>query len=412
MQNSTPIMFITWLKRLLGIIRPSNKDGETQLSQSLQKLDKRKRSIQREKEAIRASNIDWYKISSHRHAERSSYNVFYAYNFDKILSLKELKEERLRKEAEYIALKEALKEALNELITNIDELIEQRKAVDAKNKLNAALEIVARVKDSSIRQRLQNLHGRLHFLEIELQQEELDRLKEEKQRRQEEAKRKREAQEKERKEKERREREEEERRKAEAARLAEAARQKEEAERQERQRLENPQLKDDWKDFKNVLDENGITHLYHFTDESNIASIKRHGGLYSWHYCHTHHITIPHQGGDEESQRLDTKYGLEDYVRLSFCEEHPMAYRLKKAGRDIRLLKIKAEVALLKDVQFSNMNAADKLHTHGKTLEHLRMVDFYATKQHPLSREDPKFKSRQAEVMVKTFIPLKYIINL
>lgn len=66
MQNSTPIMFITWLKRLLGIIRPSNKDGETQLSQSLQKLDKRKRSIQREKEAIRASNIDWYKISSHR----------------------------------------------------------------------------------------------------------------------------------------------------------------------------------------------------------------------------------------------------------------------------------------------------------------------------------------------------------
>lgn len=144
----------------------------------------------------------------------------------------------------------------------------------------------------------------------------------------------------------------------------------------------------------------------------NIPSIKRHGGLYSWFYCHTHDIIIPCQGGDYDSQELDKKYGLEDYVRLSFCDDHPMAYRLKQSGSNIKILKIKADVALLKDVQFSDMNAADKRHTHGKTLGHLQMVDFDATKMHYLRSDNPNFKPHQAEVMVKTFIPLKYIVNI
>ena len=66
-------------------------------------------------------------------------------------------------------------------------------------------------------------------------------------------------------------------------------------------------------------------------------------------------------------------------------------------------------MALLKDTQFSDMNAADKRHTHGKELEHLERVNFNATKRHYLRSEDPDFKPHQAEVMVKTFIPLKYI---
>jgi hypothetical protein len=40
------------------------------------------------------------------------------------------------------------------------------------------------------------------------------------------------------------------------------------------------------------------------------------------------------------------------------------------------------------------------------------MVDFDATRMHYLRSDDPKFKLHQAEVMVKTFIPLKYIENI
>jgi hypothetical protein len=171
-------------------------------------------------------------------------------------------------------------------------------------------------------------------------------------------------------------------------------------------------LKEDWQSFKQVLDENHVRYLYHFTDVRNIPSIKKHGGLLSWHYCHTHGITIPCQGGDYDSRELDKKYGLEDYVRLSFCDDHPMAYRLKQSGSNIVVLRINVDVALLKDTQFSDMNAADKRHTHGKNLAHLQMVDFDATRMHYLRRDDPNFKLHQAEVMVKTFIPLKYIENI
>ena len=42
----------------------------------------------------------------------------------------------------------------------------------------------------------------------------------------------------------------------------------------------------------------------------------------------------------------------------------------------------------------------------------LEPVDFDATKMHYLRSDDPNFKPHQAEVMVKTFIPLKYIENI
>lgn len=411
MQNSTPIMFITWLKRILGIIRPSNKGGETQLSQSLQKLNKRKKSILREKEAIKGSNIDWYKISSPNHTKRPAYSIFQAYRFSTVLSLTGLKEKRIKEEAEKL---KSLEKRVTDLLSDIDFLIKERKAKEAQDKLNIAFEEIAQIKDPSIKQRLKNLQRSLDILLTEIKQEELNRLIEEQRKKQEEARIQKEAKERELKERERQERKEEERRAAEAKRFAEEARQKEEAERQERLRLENlsSQLKDDWQDFKNVLNENDIKYLYHFTDARNINSIKQHGGLYSWYYCHTHHITIPHPGGDEQSRNRDTLYGLEDYVRLSFCDDHPMAHKLEKKGCSIRLLKIKAEVALLKDVQFSNMNAADKRHIHGKTIEYLQTVDFDATRMHYLRNTDPNFKKHQAEVMVKTFIPLKYIENL
>ncbi len=160
------------------------------------------------------------------------------------------------------------------------------------------------------------------------------------------------------------------------------------------------------------MDNNGIQYLYHFTDRRNIPSIKLHGGLFSWHYCKKNNITIPCQGGDYDSQELDKKYGLEDYVRLSFCNDHPMAYRLQQSGSDIVILKIEVDVALLKGTLFSDINAADKLHTHGGELDDLKRVNFNATKRNYVRKDDDDFKPHQAEVMVKTFVSKKHIVNL
>lgn len=134
--------------------------------------------------------------------------------------------------------------------------------------------------------------------------------------------------------------------------------------------------------------------------------------MFSWKYLKAHGIEIPDQGGDDFSEKLDIRYGLQDYVRLSFCESHPMAYRKECEGSDIVILKVSTEVALLKDTLFSDMNATDSMHSHGIHLKDLQKVDFAATKRKYVRRDDADFKFLQAEVMVKTFVPIKYILNI
>ena len=407
-------MFLDWLKRILGIspaTPPQTEDtagAKRRAPKSpYERLDERKQTAKEEKEKMKASPTDWYKIEIPQAGEKITVEVYNAYKFGDVLNLKTLKEERLRKEAHELKI---LEEEVKSLLTSIERAINGRRAEEAKTNLDKTLEKIIKVKDTSIRLKHQELQSRYANLVAELEREELARLAEERRRKEEEEKKRKEAEDKAQKEKEKREQEDRARREAEAQRLADEARKKEQAEQAEKQRLMalSSELKEDWQSFKQVLDENHVRYLYHFTDVRNIPSIKKHGGLLSWHYCHTHGITIPCQGGDYDSRELDKKYGLEDYVRLSFCDDHPMAYRLKQSGSNIVVLRINVDVALLKDTQFSDMNAADKRHY----LAHLQMVDFNATRMHYLRSDDPNFKLHQAEVMVKTFIPLKYIENI
>lgn len=69
-------------------------------------------------------------------------------------------------------------------------------------------------------------------------------------------------------------------------------------------------------------------------------------------------ITIPSPGGDDLSRALDEYFGLEDYVRLSFCSDHPMKYKLRNTNPQI--LKVSIEVATFEDTLFSDINAASK----------------------------------------------------
>ena len=161
-----------------------------------------------------------------------------------------------------------------------------------------------------------------------------------------------------------------------------------------------------------LLRNKNIRYLYHFTSAENIPSIKKNKGLYSWDYMDRHGINIPVAGGDSISRSLDMKYNLQDYVRLSFCQDHPMAYRLRMAGEKIVLLMIDIRAAAFAGTQYSDMNAADSRHHHGPSILDLERVDFTAVKRTYVSSSDPDFKTHQAEVMVKTYIPSEYILNL
>ncbi|MBQ7342209.1 MAG: DUF4433 domain-containing protein [Alistipes sp.] len=173
-----------------------------------------------------------------------------------------------------------------------------------------------------------------------------------------------------------------------------------------------PTKKVNSEDFRHLLISHGIKYFYHFTDERNLDSIRKYGGLLSWKSCNTYGVDIPAPGGDIQSRQLDMRYNLQDYVRLSFCEDHPMAYRHKKDGKRLVLLKIKTDVALWENTQFSDINATDGNHFCGKALNDLKRVNFVAVKKTYVSREDKDFKHHQAEILVKTVIPKEFIINL
>ena len=170
--------------------------------------------------------------------------------------------------------------------------------------------------------------------------------------------------------------------------------------------------KANWRDFQRVLQENGISEFFHFTDFQNLKSIKENNGLFSWHYADSNGIVINFPGGDTLSRDLDKRYGLQDFVRVSFCSDHPMQFRLEQRGRNLILLKIDIEVAYYENTIFCNINATDSSHKKGNNLKDLERVKFSATKRNFVNRDDPDFKYHQAEVLVKTWIPLEHITNI
>lgn len=167
--------------------------------------------------------------------------------------------------------------------------------------------------------------------------------------------------------------------------------------------------------FYSILLNNGIQYLYHFTDRSNIDSIKKAGGLYSWDYMERNNLIIPMPGGDNLSRMLDQRYNIHNFVRTSFCINHPMMYIAKNQGRikDPVILKIDIAIVGIENTLFSDMNATKNGHHQGSDLADLKRVRFDICKQRNhfnLTNDEKPYY--QAEVMVKEFIPLKYILNI
>jgi hypothetical protein len=119
-----------------------------------------------------------------------------------------------------------------------------------------------------------------------------------------------------------------------------------------------PDQKPDAKKNIRVLADNGIRSLYHFTDFSNLESIRTHG-LLAWPKIEELKIQAK-LGSSDLSHILDAKKGLANYVRLSFCRAHPMMFVARNKKRISRpvLLEIACEVVSRPGVLFCDINAA------------------------------------------------------
>ena len=170
-----------------------------------------------------------------------------------------------------------------------------------------------------------------------------------------------------------------------------------------------------WQEYAQILENNGITKLYHFTDRDNLESIIKNGGLYSWADCRDKGITIAKPGGSQQSRSLDTRDGLEHFVRLCFTKQHPMMYVAMNDGRISNpiILEIDPVVACWEGAKYADRNATKNGANVGESLADFKRIHFQsvkARKHFDLPEEEQMFY--QAEILVKNFIPLKCITNI
>lgn len=171
----------------------------------------------------------------------------------------------------------------------------------------------------------------------------------------------------------------------------------------------------DYSKFKEILEKYQIKKFYHFTDRSNIESIVKYNGLYSWYDCLKRGILIPNPGGSELSRDLDEKAGLQFYTRISICKRHPMMFYAMKEGRikNPVILEIDTDILYLDGNVFSDKNAVRADANRGTAFTDFDNIHFQtALKKSQYDVDEDEKDYYQAEILVKNHIPLHYIINI
>ena len=153
-----------------------------------------------------------------------------------------------------------------------------------------------------------------------------------------------------------------------------------------------------------TLRDHAITTLYHFTDASNLESIRK-NGLLTCKKLHEMKLSAKTNSSDL-SRKLDARKGLSDFVRLSFCKKHPMMYiALREERISVPVvLEIKLEVVSRPGVLFCEVNAATKT---AKASESPNVIRFDIVKAASIqSVVDASLRPfYQGEVLVPDWIP-------
>src|SRR5580698_6201424 len=98
-----------------------------------------------------------------------------------------------------------------------------------------------------------------------------------------------------------------------------------------------------------------VTSLYHFTDRTNAASIRKLGGLYSLAALREMGVEIQAPGGNDWSHDADVIKGLDQFVHLCFRPNHPMEYVARQDGRIANpvYLQIHPDILRIEGVMFT-----------------------------------------------------------
>jgi len=167
--------------------------------------------------------------------------------------------------------------------------------------------------------------------------------------------------------------------------------------------------------FRDILNKYNIKKLYHFTDASNLESIVKNGGLFSWGDCLKRNIIVNRPGGSDMSHEIDARQNLQYYTRICFCKNHPMMYVAMKDGRiqNPVILEIDTDVLYIEGNIFSNKNAARTDAHKGSSYEDFCKIHFETViKNNQFELDENETDYFQAEILVNSYIPIYYILNI
>jgi ssDNA thymidine ADP-ribosyltransferase, DarT len=131
-------------------------------------------------------------------------------------------------------------------------------------------------------------------------------------------------------------------------------------------------------EFVRVLQATGRC-LYHFTDHRNIDSIRERGLVSTSDLRRLGILTVT--GGDPVSLHIDQDRGFDQFTRLSFCRQHPMAHVAREEGRieSVRILRVDPTVLLREGVRMADRVATSNDAVIGHPNEMIRTMDLEAT---------------------------------
>lgn len=167
-------------------------------------------------------------------------------------------------------------------------------------------------------------------------------------------------------------------------------------------------------DVIDVLSKHGINEFYHVTPVENLNNIfNLFGALLSYQELQKYNVPVKYIS-NEQSHINDKDKKIENLVKLSFRKIIPMIYSRVKQGEKLALLGIDINILYYSDeIYFCPTNATMqgakyyRMSSNAKELSKMRFDVINAN--HGFARFTPEYAAMQAEVMVKDYIPKKYI---
>lgn len=165
------------------------------------------------------------------------------------------------------------------------------------------------------------------------------------------------------------------------------------------------------------LKNEGVTAVYHFTDEANLQSIKDNGGIFSLNKIKEKGIAGISYISNYWSKNADIYKSLDTFVHLCFAKQHPMAYNAKEKGKNLIWLEI--DTIILKNIDgvlYTN-DVSNKSGVHLLDNDEAKCVlDIKAiTKFLPFdcgNNQERKIATYKYEILIPDCVSLEYIKNI